>query len=245
MEEALSGFFASAPFLVSFAAGILTFVSPCVLPLIPAYISYISGMSVKQLSSGEEVGTRERLRIFYAALMFVLGFSLVFVLLGAAMAEVIGDIFNHKWISWVAGGIIVVFGLHMSGLISIKFLNFEQRANFGDVKSKSFFAPFILGLSFALGWTPCVGPIFAAIVFKAAQDPGTSIWLLIVYAAGLAVPFLLTAVLTGFMLGFLGRVKRYFRVIEIIAGLLLVGLGIAIATGGVGKIAAFITGAGL
>ena len=242
MEEALSGFFSSAPFLVSFVAGILTFVSPCVLPLIPAYISYISGMSVKQLSSDEGVSKAERLRIFYAALMFVLGFSIVFVLLGAAMAELIGDVFNNEWIGWIAGGIIVLFGLHMAGFISIKFLNFEQRANFGDVKSKSFFAPFVLGLSFALGWTPCVGPIFAAIVFKAAQEPATSIWLLTVYAAGLAVPFLLTAVLTGFMLGFLTKIKRYFRIIEIVAGLFLVVLGVAIATGGVGKIAALFTG---
>lgn len=242
MEEALSGLFVSAPFLVSFAAGILTFISPCVLPLIPAYISYISGMSVKQLSSSGEVSRAERMRIFNAALMFVLGFSLVFVLLGAAMAELIGDIFNYSWIGWVAGGIIVIFGLHMAGFITIRFLNFEQRANFGSTKSKSFFAPFVLGLSFALGWTPCVGPIFAAIVFKAAQDPAASIWLLVVYAAGLAVPFLLTAILTGFMLKFLTKIKRYFRVIEIIAGLFLVVLGVAIATGGIGKITAFFMG---
>lgn len=242
MEEALSGFFVSAPFLVSFAAGILTFISPCVLPLIPAYISYISGMSVKQLSSTGEVSRMERVRIFNAALMFVLGFSLVFVLIGAAMAELIGDIFNHAWIGWVAGGIIVIFGLHMAGFVNIKFLNFEQRANFGSTTSKSFFAPFVLGLSFALGWTPCVGPIFAAIVFKAAQDPATSIWLLVVYATGLAVPFLLTAILTGFMLKFLTKIKRYFRVVEIVAGLFLVALGIAIATGGIGKITALFVG---
>lgn len=243
MEEALSGFFTSAPFLVSFVAGILTFISPCVLPLIPAYISYISGMSVKQLSSHSEVSSTERVRIFNAALMFVLGFSLVFVLLGAAMAELIGDIFNYAWIGWIAGGIIVLFGLHMAGFITIRFLNFEQRANFGSTKSKSFFAPFVLGLSFALGWTPCVGPIFAAIVFKAAQDPATSIWLLVVYAAGLAVPFLLTAILTGFMLKFLTKIKRYFRIIEIVAGLFLVVLGVAIATGGIGKMTALFMGA--
>jgi len=242
MEEALSGLFSSAPFFVSFAAGVLTFISPCVLPLIPAYISYISGMSIKQLSTDGEVTKAQRVRIFYAALMFVLGFSIVFVLLGAAMAELIGDIFNFEWIGWVAGGIIALFGLHMAGLINIKFLNFEQRANFGDTKSKSFFAPFVLGLSFALGWTPCVGPIFAAIVFKAAQEPTTSIWLLIVYAIGLAVPFLLTALLTGFMLKFMARIKQYFRAIEIVAGLFLVLLGVAIATGGIGKITAFFVG---
>ena len=142
MEEALSGFFSSAPFLVSFVAGILTFVSPCVLPLIPAYISYISGMSVKQLSSDEGVSKAERLRIFYAALMFVLGFSIVFVLLGAAMAELIGDVFNHQWIGWIAGGVIVLFGLHMAGFISIKFLNFEQSNCFTTLSSKIFFAVF-------------------------------------------------------------------------------------------------------
>lgn len=242
MEEVLSSFFSSAPFLVSFLAGILTFISPCVLPLIPAYISYISGMSVKQLSTHGEVSRAQRIGIFNAALMFVLGFSLVFILLGAAMAELIGDIFNFEWIGWVAGGIIILFGLHMSGLITIKFLNFEQRANFGSTTSRSFFAPFVLGLSFALGWTPCVGPIFAAIVFKAAQEPTTSIWLLVVYAAGLAVPFLLTAVLTGFMLKFLAKIKKYFRVIEIVGGLFLVVLGVAIATGGMGKITAFFMG---
>ncbi|HRF56968.1 MAG TPA: cytochrome c biogenesis protein CcdA [Campylobacterales bacterium] len=242
MEETLSGFFASAPFLVSFAAGVVTFISPCVLPLIPAYISYISGMSVKRLSSASEVSRAERLHIFYAALMFVLGFSIVFVLLGAAMAELIKDIFNYAWIGWIAGGVIVLFGLHMAGFITIRFLNFEQRANFGNTKSKSFFGPFVLGLSFALGWTPCVGPIFAAIVFKAAQDPSTSIWLLVVYAAGLAVPFLLTAILTSFMLKFLTKIKRHFRVIEIVAGLFLVVLGVAIATGGVGKITALFIG---
>ncbi len=238
MELYLSGLFQSMPFLVSFIAGVLTFVSPCVLPLIPAYISYISGISVKRLANGEEIGAKERLKIFYAALMFVLGFGVVFVLLGVAMAELIGNIFNYEWISWLAGGIIVLFGLHMTGVIGIRFLNFEQRANFGSVKSKTFFAPFVLGLSFALGWTPCVGPIFAAIVFKAAENPSTSVSLLIVYAAGLAIPFLLTAVLTSFMLHFLNGVKRYFRAIEIIAGGMLIILGFAIATGGLGKIAA-------
>ncbi len=242
MEEALRGFFTSAPFLVSFAAGILTFVSPCVLPLIPAYISYISGMSVKQLSTDGEVTRAQRMRIFYAALMFVLGFSLVFVILGAIMASLIGDIFSYQWITWIAGGIIVLFGMHMAGFINIKFLNFEQRANFGDTTSKSFFAPFILGLSFALGWTPCVGPIFSMIIAIAAQEPSTSIWLLIVYAAGLAVPFLLTAIVTGFMLKFMAKIKKYFKVVEIVGGLLLIVLGLAIATGGLGKLSALFIG---
>lgn len=238
MEESLQALFISAPFLVSFVAGILTFISPCVLPLIPAYISYISGLSIKQLSSEEHLGWSIRIRIMYAALLFVLGFSIVFVLLGAAMANIVSDVFAYEWISWVAGGIIVLFGMHMAGFITIKFLNFEQRASFGNVRSKAWFSPFILGFSFALGWTPCIGPIFAAIVSIGAKDPSNAISLMAIYAAGLALPFLATALLTTYMLGFLNRIKQYFRIIEIVAGLLLIVVGLAIATGGLGQLAA-------
>ena len=242
MEESLNLLFTNAPFLVSFLAGIITFVSPCVLPLIPAYISYISGLSIKQLNSPEGIGLKGRAKIVLSALMFTLGFAVVFVLLGSIAANIIGDVLAYDWILWIAGGIIVIFGLHMSGLITINILNFQGRANFGDTKSKNLFAPFVLGLSFALGWTPCVGPIFAAIVFKAAQEPSTAIWLMVVYAAGLAIPFILTALLTSFMLGFLNRVKRYFRAIEIVSGVLLIMLGIAIGTGGLGKLSALFVG---
>jgi cytochrome c-type biogenesis protein len=242
MEETLKLFFANAPFLVSFLAGIITFVSPCVLPLIPAYISYISGLSIKQLNGSEVISATQRAKIVLSAFMFTLGFGVVFVLLGSATANIIGDIFEYQWITWIAGGIIFIFGLHISGLISINFLNFQGRANFGDTKSRSLFAPFILGLSFALGWTPCVGPIFAAIVFKAAQDPSQAVWLMVVYALGLAIPFLLTALLTSFMLGLMNKIKQYFRVIEIISGSLLAILGVAIATGGVGRLTALFMG---
>ena len=243
MEESLKIFFENAPFLVSFIAGIITFVSPCVLPLIPAYISYISGLSIKELNSAGEVSAKQRAKIVLSAFMFTLGFGVVFVLIGSATANIIGDIFAYDWIGWIAGGIIFIFGLHISGLITINLLNFQSRADFGDTKSKNLFAPFILGLSFALGWTPCVGPIFAAIVFKAAQDPSKSVWLMVVYAAGLAIPFLLTALLTSSMLGLLNRIKRYFRIIEIVSGVLLALLGIAIATGGIGKLTTMLFGA--
>lgn len=242
MEESLKLLFNNAPFMVSFFAGIITFVSPCVLPLIPAYISYISGLSIKQLNSSNGISLKDRLKIVLSALMFTIGFGLVFVLLGSITANIIGDILAYEWISWVAGGIIFVFGLHISGLITINFLNFQGRADFGDTNSRNLFAPFVLGLSFALGWTPCVGPIFAAIVFKAAQEPSMAVWLMVVYAAGLAIPFLLTALLTSFMLGFLNKIKRYFRIIEILSGALLAILGIAIATGGLGKISSLFIG---
>lgn len=241
MEQALNTFFNSAPFIVSFMAGILTFISPCVLPLIPAYISYISGLSVKELSNKDgEISTALRLKVLRSAFLFTLGFSIVFVALGAAMAELIGDIFKYSFINWIGGGIIAIFGLNLLGIFKLNILNFEAQSSFGDVKSKGVFAPFILGLSFALGWTPCVGPIFAAIIFKAAEEPNTAIWLMSVYAGGLALPFLLTAWFTGQMLTKFTFIKQHFRVVEIISGGLLLILGVAIATGGLGKLAALI-----
>lgn len=231
MEQILHSMFASAPFFVSFLAGVLTFISPCVLPLIPAYISYISGMSIKHLKSDESITKEHRFKILKASLMFVLGFSIVFITLGAVMANLVSDIFNYEWITWIAGGIIVLFGLHITGLISIRFLNFEQRLIFGETKPSSWFAPFILGLSFALGWTPCVGPIFAAIVALGANDPTNALTLMSIYALGLAVPFILTALLTTSMFSVLNRIKNYFRIIEIVSGIMLICIGLLIATG--------------
>lgn len=249
MEETLSSLFTSAPYLVSLLAGILTFFSPCVLPLIPAYLSYISGLSIKQLSNKDEsykLTLKDKLKVLESALMFIFGFGVIFVMLGATMANLIGDIFAYKWVNYVAGGIIIIFGLHFMGVISIKFLNYEARADFTKAEQNdSFFGrlahrffPFLLGLSFALGWTPCIGPIFASIVSLAAQDGGESkgLVLMIVYTVGLAIPFLLSALITNSALSFFNKVKQHFKIVEIIAGSLLILIGIAIATGGLGKI---------
>jgi cytochrome c-type biogenesis protein len=234
-------------------AGLLTFFSPCVLPLIPAYLSYISGLSIKQLSGKEEnekLGFKDKLKILEAALMFIAGFGLIFILLGAAMANLVDDIFAYDWVNWVAGGIIIIFGLHFMGVIRIKFLNYEARADFTQAEQKGGFIgklahkffPFLLGLSFALGWTPCIGPIFASIVSLAAQDGagGKGLTLMIIYTVGLAIPFLLSALITSSALSFFNKVKQHFKVVEIIAGTLLILIGIAIATGGLGKISGMI-----
>ncbi len=255
MEESLVSLFSTAPYLVSFVAGVLTFLSPCVLPLIPAYLSYISGLSIKQMSGKEgEVSFKSKLKVIKASILFVSGFSLIFILLGASMASLIGNIFNYAWINWVAGGIIIIFGLHIMGIFTIKFLNFEARANFGDTNSneesvsgfKKFLkeiAPFLLGVSFALGWTPCIGPIFAAIVMTAADEGGTKgLVLMSIYSLGLAIPFLLSAVATSYAISFMNKIKRHFKIIELVAGSLLVLIGIAIATGGLGKLTTIITG---
>lgn len=243
MEQTLSQFFLSAPYIVSLIAGILTFFSPCVLPLIPAYISYISGLSIKELGHVEELSLEARKKIIKASIMFVTGFGIIFVILGVIMAQLIEDVLAYEWVTWIAGGIVIIFGLQMMGLFRIGLLNLERRAQFGDARhaNENLWAPFVLGVSFALGWTPCIGPIFTAIVSMAAQDTSHSVILMFIYASGLGVPFVLTALLTSRAFKFFNRIKAHFRLIEIGAGSLLVLVGIAIATGGLGQMATFLT----
>jgi len=235
MEEMLIELFESAPIWVSLLAGILTFFSPCVLPLVPAYLSYISGLSVQELQHDETMSRGQQLKIIRAALMFIFGFGLVFILLGAMMADLVEDVFKYDFVTWIAGGIIITFGLHIMHIINIPFLNLSKQSNFGS--TKGVFAPFILGLSFALGWTPCIGPIFAAIVSMAASEgAGQGMMLMVIYTIGLALPFLGAAFVTTRALHFFQRAKQHFGMIEKVSGVLLIIIGIAIATGGLGKL---------
>lgn len=239
--------FDSWPLLISFLAGILTFLSPCVLPLIPAYLSYITGMSISVLSDSddEKMSFAQRMKILQTSLLFVAGFSLVFIILGAVMANLASDIFQYDWVNYVAGGLIVVFGLHFMGVIQIKFLMYEKRADLTiDSKNKKGIIakiikaifPFLLGVSFALGWTPCIGPIFASIVSLAASEGGANkgLLLMVIYTAGLALPFILSALLTSYALGVFKSIKNHFRKIEIFGGSLLVLIGLAIISGNLG-----------
>jgi len=249
LKEMLIPLFDSAPYLVSLAAGFLTFLSPCVLPLIPAYLSYISGLSLKKLQGKEEVTFADKLHIMQASLMFIFGFSVIFVLLGVVVESTIGDMLQSSTASVIAGGIIIIFGLHTMHVINIGFLNFEARAQFGDVhtggtsfkqKFMHFFAPFVLGLSFALGWSPCVGPILGTILTYAGQDDTAAVTLMSVYALGLGIPFFLSAVLTSSALHVLNRLKRSFRTIEIVSGILLIIVGISIAIGSLSELTGYV-----
>jgi len=201
--------------------------------------------------TNEDSKFQDKLKVLKASLLFIGGFGLIFILLGASMAHIMGDIFAYQWVNYVAGGIIIVFGLHMMRLITITFLNFEARTTFGGTskgeavsfwqKLLKIFAPFLLGVSFALGWSPCIGPIFAGIISMAAQEEAKGLSLMVVYTVGLAVPFILSALLTSKAMEVFKKIKQNFRVIEYISGGLLVLIGIAIATGGLGKISAFLT----
>lgn len=220
-------------YLGSFGAGLLSFASPCVLPLIPAYLCFLGGASLDDLTAEGGVDKHVQRRVFVSALAFVLGFSTVFIMLGATATTVSNLVAeNIGMLSKIAGVIIVIFGLHYMGVFKIGFLNFEKRMHI-EKKPTSLIGAYILGLAFAFGWTPCVGPILATILMVAAsgEDVMYGVSLLAVYAAGIGLPFLLAAFAVKPFMGFLGRFRKHMRKVEITIGTLLVVTGIAIFTG--------------
>ncbi|MCC1491616.1 cytochrome c biogenesis CcdA family protein [Cognatishimia sp. F0-27] len=214
---------------VALLAGFISFLSPCVLPIVPPYLAYMSGMSVTDMQSDGQA----RGRVTLAALFFVLGLSTVFVLLGFT-ASWLGMFFlqNQVLLARISGVVVIVFGLHFLGIIRIPFLDREARMDAGDAGGSAFGA-YILGLAFAFGWTPCIGPQLGAILSLAATEAsvarGTT--LLAVYAAGLGIPFLLAAMFLSRAMGVMNRIKRHMVLIERIMGILLVAVGLALVTG--------------
>ncbi|HEY4961790.1 MAG TPA: cytochrome c biogenesis protein CcdA [Terriglobales bacterium] len=213
--------------LAAFVAGILSFLSPCVLPLVPGYVSLISGATVEDLQAGDRrmLGT-----VMLHSLTFILGFSVVFIALGA-VATGIGQFANqyHNLLAKAAGIVVIVFGLHLTGLLKIKALYADKRLH--DVKGgSSALGSFAVGFAFAFGWTPCIGPILATIlVFAGAQETVfKGVLLLAIYSAGLAVPFLLTSLGVDRFLGFYTRFRRHLHTVEVISGVLLIVVGVLI-----------------
>ena len=213
--------------LAAFLAGILSFLSPCVLPLVPGYVSLISGATVEDLHSDERhmLGT-----VMLHSLTFIMGFSVVFIALGA-VATSIGQLANeyHNLLAKIAGVIVIVFGLHLTGLLKIKALYADKRLH--DVKGgSSALGSFAVGFAFAFGWTPCIGPILATIlVFAGAQETVLKgVLLLAVYSLGLAVPFLLTSLGVDRFLGFYTKFRRHLHTVEVVSGVLLIAVGVLI-----------------
>src|SRR5258707_4842855 len=210
--------------LAVFGAGVVSFLSPCVLPLVPGYISLISGASVEELQSQDQKLLRT---VLLHAIMFILGFTLVFVTLGAAATEV-GQLTKmyRKQLTWIAGAVVILFGLHLTGILKIKALYADKRLH-SVGSGKSPIGAFLVGFAFAFGWTPCIGPILGTVLALAAAS-GTvarGVLLLAAYSAGLAIPFLLTALGIGQFLTFYKRFRSYLHAVEVFSGALLLFVG--------------------
>jgi len=228
----------SPDLLLAFAAGLLSVLSPCVLPLLPAYLSLISGISVEEMQEGvDAAGVRGR--VMRACFGFVTGFSTVFVLLGVgavAAGQMLrtwrASLFGLEFgVSQIAGVVIVILGLHMMGVSPIRALYRDTRFHF-SIGRRSFVSSFVVGAGFAFGWSPCIGPILTAILAMAGQRETAldGVGLLAVYSAGLAVPFLLAGwSMEAFLEGF-QRVKHHFRALEIASGMVLMGVGVLLVT---------------
>ena len=215
---------------IALVAGLISFLSPCVLPIVPPYLAYMSGVSVGELSST----ARERNPALLPALFFVLGLSTVFLFLGFT-ASAIGSVFlaYQGWFNTIAGVLVMAFGAHFVGVYRIGFMDREARLDAGD-RGGSAFGAYILGLAFAFGWTPCIGPQLGAILSLAASeaDVARGTFLLAVYAAGLGIPFLLVAAFFPRLKGLMAWMKRHMERIERIMGLLLWTIGLLMLTGG-------------
>ena len=209
---------------IAFGAGLISFLSPCVLPLIPGYISYISGSSLNELIEKKHIH-------LVPIILFTVGFSIVFIVFGAA-STFLGQVLlqNSYELRIAAGLVIVVLSLHIIGIINIKFLNFEKRIHTN--KNTNFYSPIIIGMAFAFGWTPCIGPILGSILVLAATEENINkgIFLLVSYSLGLALPFILSGYLIQKFLIFSKNFKKNINLVSKIGGIILLITGILILT---------------
>jgi cytochrome c-type biogenesis protein len=236
---------ADITYWIAFTAGILSFVSPCVLPLIPSYLTYITGLSFSQLEAAHPTA-KIRMTVLLHSLCFILGFSVIFILLGA-IAGIASSKFQmmlHEGLDWVEkiGGVLIfLFGVHMTGLFHFGVLLGEKRVHL-HAKPSGYIGTFIVGIAFAAGWTPCIGPILASILMIAASSGqvGHGVGLLTVYSAGLGVPFLLSGLLFHHFLIAFNRFRKYIRLVEIGTGVMLMAVGVMLIFNLMSKLTLFL-----
>lgn len=213
--------------ILAFSAGLLSFLSPCVLPLIPAYVSYLTGSAISEINS-----SGARIVLLYKAIGFIIGFSIVFIIMGASISA-LGKFFttNQSLLRKIGGVVIIIMGLHTTGLFKIKVLYSEKRLlPFGS--EKKHLGSIFVGMAFAAGWTPCIGPILSSILIYAGSmnTIREGIFLLIMYSLGLAIPFLLTALAIQNFAGYFRKLSKYLPVISVISGILMIAMGILVFT---------------
>jgi cytochrome c-type biogenesis protein len=216
--------------IAAFGAGVLSFISPCVLPLIPGYLSFVSGVSLEEMRDEEKSAARRQ--VIVTSLAFILGFSLVFIALGASASAIGKFLFrNSNILGKVAGVLVIVFGLHTMGVFRIPFLETEKRLQAG-AKPKTLLGAVMVGMAFGFGWTPCIGPILSGILLLAGSKETVreGVVMLAVYSAGLGIPFLLTALAINKFFAASGRIRRHYHAIEVSSGVLLVFIGVLLFT---------------
>ncbi len=218
--------------IVVFLAGIISFLSPCVLPLIPGFLGYLAGVNP------EDTSRKARTKMFINSLIFVIGFSSVFALLGVLLNTVLerSSYTIQIWLSRIGGIIIILFGLYVLKLIKIPFLDREHKLQIKGLQP-SYFTSFLFGAAFAVGWTPCVGAVLGAVLTLAVTNPGQSFYLLLSYAIGLGIPFLIVGLFSTQALSLISKNERFFKYFNIIVGILLIMLGILVFTQQLSRIA--------
>jgi cytochrome c-type biogenesis protein len=217
-------------YITAFLGGLLSFLSPCVLPLIPSYLSFITGISFEDFKTGDKARIRKLTLMNSGG--FVLGFSTVFIMLGVS-SSFIGRLFAvyYDHIRIAGGIIIIVLGLYVMGILKLRFLATDKRVHLQS-KPRGHFGSFIVGLTFGAGWTPCIGPILGSILLIASTTGSAlqGFYLLLVYSMGLAVPFMMTALAVNWFISHFSAIQKYMRLIMILSGLLLIGFGVILLT---------------
>lgn len=217
-------------FPAAFVAGLLSFFSPCVLPLIPAYFTFITGFSIEELT--EEYNSEIRKKVFLSTFLFVLGFSLVFILMGASASYLGGLMYTYKKLIRIIGGIlIIILGIHLTGLIRIPGLDFEKRVTL-EKKPLHFLGTLIIGMAFGAGWSPCIGPLLGSILIVAGSQE--TVWqgviLLGIYSAGLAIPFIIMSIFINFLLIFIKKASKVLKYVNVVAGVVLIVVGLILVS---------------
>jgi cytochrome c-type biogenesis protein len=216
-------------FPAAFLAGLLSFFSPCVLPLIPAYFTFITGYSLEELTEGN---IEIRKKVILSTISFVLGFSVVFILMGGSASYLGGLIYKYKNLIRIIGGVlIIILGIHLTGVFRIRSLEFEKRIQI-QKKPLHFLGTFIVGMAFGAGWSPCIGPLLGSILIVAGSQETVAqgMVLLGVYSAGLALPFVIISVFINFLLVFMKRASKVLKYVNVVAGILLILVGLVLVT---------------
>src|SRR5690349_16541472 len=222
--------------LIAFAGGLLSFLSPCVLPLVPGYISLMSGVSIDHLKADSASSSRRA--VIANSLAFNAGLSVIFLALGGTAGLVGATIINNVWVRVIGGLVIIIFGLHLIGLLKIKYL-YKDTRQFSNEKPRGMLGSLTLGIAFAAGWTPCIGPILGGIIGLAATSGGWKGGLILsaFYSAGLAVPFLLTGLGINQFLSFYSKFRQHLHKVEVVSGIILILIGILVMSNRVALLA--------